>query len=162
MEAIKVVGLPGHRALSSARRARPPDAVTYCVGRSLKRLVTSGGNFLRSLESRVWLEELGQYEFGGFRLDCGRRLLMTHDGGETVKLTSKGFETLLCLVEHRGKTLEKSSCCAPSGPIRSSTRTISIKGFGAAPVLRREAGRKPLHHDSTLDVGSSSSLTCEQ
>jgi DNA-binding winged helix-turn-helix (wHTH) protein/tetratricopeptide (TPR) repeat protein len=47
------------------------------------------------------------YEFGGFRLDGGRRLLVTRDGGETVKLTSKGFETLLCLVEHRGKTLEK-------------------------------------------------------
>jgi TolB-like protein/tetratricopeptide (TPR) repeat protein len=47
------------------------------------------------------------YEFGGFRLDGGRRLLVTHDGGETVKLTSKGFETLLCLVEHRGNTLEK-------------------------------------------------------
>ena len=45
------------------------------------------------------------YEFGPFRLDPRKRLLWRE--GETVPLKPKVFETLLVLVENRGRVLEK-------------------------------------------------------
>jgi DNA-binding winged helix-turn-helix (wHTH) protein/Tfp pilus assembly protein PilF len=49
--------------------------------------------------------ESAVYEFGGFRLDSAKRLLMRD--GEPVPLTPKVFETLLHLVEHKGQLVEK-------------------------------------------------------
>ena len=46
------------------------------------------------------------YEFGDFRIDVGRRLLL-RSGGEPVSLTPKVFDTLLYLVEHSGSILDK-------------------------------------------------------
>ena len=46
------------------------------------------------------------YEFGDFRVDAAKRLLLNGDG-ETVPLTPKVFDTLLYLVEHAGKIIEK-------------------------------------------------------
>jgi Tol biopolymer transport system component/DNA-binding winged helix-turn-helix (wHTH) protein len=45
------------------------------------------------------------YEFGGFRLDLNERLLLRQ--GKVVALTPKAFETLLALVEHSGRIVEK-------------------------------------------------------
>lgn len=45
------------------------------------------------------------YEFGGFRLDPAERLLLRH--GESVALTPKVFDTLLCLVENAGRLVTK-------------------------------------------------------
>ena len=45
------------------------------------------------------------YQFGPFRLDPAKRRLLRD--GEVLKLTPKAFETLLVLVERRGKTVEK-------------------------------------------------------
>src|SRR5713226_1183956 len=45
------------------------------------------------------------YEFGGFQLDP-ERLILLRDG-EPVALTHKLFETLVFLVENRGRTLER-------------------------------------------------------
>jgi len=45
------------------------------------------------------------YEFGEFRLEVGKRLLLRR--GEPVSLTPKVFETLLQLVRHRGKVIAK-------------------------------------------------------
>jgi len=45
------------------------------------------------------------YEFGPFRLDTSDRLLLRD--GRPVPLTPKAFETLVALVEHRGRLLEK-------------------------------------------------------
>ena len=45
------------------------------------------------------------YQFGPFCLDPVKRRLLRD--GELVKLTPKAFETLLALVEQRGKTIEK-------------------------------------------------------
>lgn len=45
------------------------------------------------------------YQFGPFCLDPVRRRLLRD--GEVVKLTPKAFETLLVLVQQRGKTIEK-------------------------------------------------------
>ncbi len=46
------------------------------------------------------------YQFGDFRIDADKRLLLTRDG-HRVPLTPKAFDTLLYLVEHRGMLLEK-------------------------------------------------------
>src|SRR5882672_5389080 len=45
------------------------------------------------------------YEFGSFRIDTVKRLLLRD--GESVVLKAKCFETLLVLVEARGQVLEK-------------------------------------------------------
>jgi DNA-binding winged helix-turn-helix (wHTH) protein/Flp pilus assembly protein TadD len=44
------------------------------------------------------------YEFGDFRIEAGKRLLRN---GDPVPLTPKVFDTLLHLVEHNGRILEK-------------------------------------------------------
>src|SRR6185369_7377469 len=45
------------------------------------------------------------WEFEGYRLDAAQRVLLR--GGEVVSLTPKVFDTLLALVESRGRVLEK-------------------------------------------------------
>lgn len=47
----------------------------------------------------------GIFEFDDFRMDAGKRLLLRK--GEIVPLTPKVFDTLLYLVENRGKIIEK-------------------------------------------------------
>jgi DNA-binding winged helix-turn-helix (wHTH) protein len=45
------------------------------------------------------------FSFGSFRIDVDQRLLFRED--EEVFLTPKVFDTLLVLVEHRGRILDK-------------------------------------------------------
>ncbi len=45
------------------------------------------------------------YEFGPFRLDAGERVLLK--GEEYIPLAPKAFETLLALVQHSGRILDK-------------------------------------------------------
>ena len=49
------------------------------------------------------------YEFGDFRLDAARRLLLLKNGARALPLTSRAFDTLLYLVEHPGKLLSKAA-----------------------------------------------------
>src|SRR5262245_5530363 len=46
------------------------------------------------------------YEFGDFRVDATKRILVSRDG-EAIPLTPKVFDTLLYLVEHQGIVLDK-------------------------------------------------------
>jgi tetratricopeptide (TPR) repeat protein len=46
------------------------------------------------------------YEFGGFRMDARKRLLLAHDG-QPVQLTPKAFDTLLFLLENRDSVVSK-------------------------------------------------------
>lgn len=46
------------------------------------------------------------YEFGEFRLECGKRLLLRRDGAP-VRVTAKAYDTLVYLVEHFGAVLAK-------------------------------------------------------
>src|SRR3954467_5597956 len=46
------------------------------------------------------------YEFGDFRLDRGKRLLLRHDGA-IVPLAAKAYETMSDLVEHAGTVVDK-------------------------------------------------------
>jgi DNA-binding winged helix-turn-helix (wHTH) protein len=45
------------------------------------------------------------YEFDEFRMETGRRVLSR--SGEVVPLTPKAFETLLHLVRHQGRVVDK-------------------------------------------------------
>jgi DNA-binding winged helix-turn-helix (wHTH) protein/TolB-like protein/Flp pilus assembly protein TadD len=57
------------------------------------------------------------YEFGDYRVDVGRRLLLRVRGeGEPVPLTPKVFDTLLYLVEHPGTVLDKDALMAAIWP----------------------------------------------
>ena len=47
------------------------------------------------------------YEFGGFRLDTGKRVL--HEGGKVIPLTPKVFDTLVYMLEHAGETFSKEA-----------------------------------------------------
>jgi DNA-binding winged helix-turn-helix (wHTH) protein len=55
------------------------------------------------------------YEFGGYRLDPLRRVLLGRDGC-LVRLKPKAFDTLLYLVEHAGEALDKSTLLAGVWP----------------------------------------------
>jgi len=54
------------------------------------------------------------YDFGDFRIDTGKRLLLR--SGDQVPLSPKGFDTLLLLVENRGKVLEKQQMLSAIWP----------------------------------------------
>ncbi len=47
------------------------------------------------------------YEFGGFQLDTGKRVL--HEGGKVIPLTPKVFDTLVYMLEHAGETFSKEA-----------------------------------------------------
>lgn len=82
------------------------------------------------------------YAFGGFRLDPGGRLLSSPDG-RPISLTSRVFDTLLYLVEHRGALLDKDILMHAVWPDtvveeNSLNRVIS--------ALRKVLGEKPGEH----------------
>jgi TolB-like protein len=80
---------------------------------------------------------LGQiYEFGDFRVDAGRRLLLRLDG-RTLPLTPKAFDTLLYLVQHAGAVLEKGvlmNAIWPDATVEENNLNQSIS------ALRRALG----------------------
>src|SRR6185295_14590855 len=67
------------------------------------------------------------YEFGPFRADLEQRLLLRQD--EVVPLTSKVFETLLALIEHRDRVLEKEELMQlvwPDTVVEDNNLTVNI------------------------------------
>jgi len=56
------------------------------------------------------------YEFGDFRIDLLRRVLVLRVDGRPLPLTSRAFDTLLFLVEHPGELLDKSAIMAAVWP----------------------------------------------
>jgi DNA-binding winged helix-turn-helix (wHTH) protein/TolB-like protein len=66
-------------------------------------------------------------EFGDFRIDEKRRLLFRRD--EVVPLTSKVFDTLLILVENRGRVLEKDELMSllwPSSHVEEGNLAVNV------------------------------------
>jgi DNA-binding winged helix-turn-helix (wHTH) protein len=82
------------------------------------------------------------YEFRGFRLDTGKRLLK--DGSEsTVALMPKVFDTLVFLVENAGTVVSKDELLAAIWPdtiVEENNLTQNISS------LRRTFGEKPGEH----------------
>ncbi len=78
------------------------------------------------------------YEFGNFRLCAAKRLLLKGDG-ESVPLMPKAFDTLLYLVEHNGKVIEKDelmSAIWADTIVEENNLTQNIS------ILRRVLGEK--------------------
>ena len=79
------------------------------------------------------------YEFGDFRLDGARRLLLRRGDDHPVKLTSKAFDTLLYLVRHRGTVLDKDELLRaiwPDSIVEENNLSQNIS------ALRRALGEK--------------------
>src|SRR5687768_13246215 len=80
------------------------------------------------------------YEFGDFRLDAARRLLLLKSGARALPLTSRAFDTLLYLVEHPGKLLSKATLIGAIWPdvvVEENSLNQNIS------LLRRVLGEHP-------------------
>src|SRR2546423_739630 len=87
------------------------------------------------------------YEFGPFRLDVTRRLLLK--GDVSVPLTSKVFDTLQALIENSGEILEKDSLLDriwPDTTVEEKNLTIAIS------ALRKALGETPSQHQFIVTV----------
>ena len=88
------------------------------------------------------------YEFGEFRLDTAKRLLLKADG-EAVALMPKAFDTLLYLVRNGGKLVEKDELMAAVWAdtiVEENNLTQNIS------ALRRLFGEKPGEHRFIVTV----------
>ena len=87
------------------------------------------------------------YEFGPFRIDAVKRLLLCD--GESVPLKSKCFETLLALVEARGQVLEKDELMRriwPDSIVEESNLTVYIS------TIRKALNESPQEHRYIVTV----------
>jgi eukaryotic-like serine/threonine-protein kinase len=81
------------------------------------------------------------YEFGPFRVDAGRQLLLRD--GQPVPLTPKAFETLLVLVQHSEQLVSKDELMKllwPDTFVEESNLTSHIS------MLRKALGESPQDH----------------
>jgi len=89
------------------------------------------------------------YEFGEFQLDVAQRLLRARADGQPVPLTSKVFETLLYLVEHRGELVEKTTLMQaiwPNVVVEENNLSQNIS------TLRRVLGERANEHRFIVTV----------
>jgi TolB-like protein/DNA-binding winged helix-turn-helix (wHTH) protein/Flp pilus assembly protein TadD len=89
------------------------------------------------------------FEFGEFRLDPQRRVLIARGSGEPVPMTGKVFDTLLYLVEHAGELLGKSALMEalwPNVVVEEANLTQTIH------TLRRKLGERPGEHRYIVTV----------
>lgn len=83
------------------------------------------------------------YDFGRFRLDPQRRRLLLLADNTTLALPPRVFDTLLCLIEHRGELLEKAALMDmiwPRADVEENSLNRNIS------LLRRALGEKPGDH----------------
>ncbi len=83
--------------------------------------------------------QLEIYEFDEFRVDVSKRLLTKGDGGQ-IPLTPKVFDTLLYLVRHTGKVIEKDELMREiwtDSVVEENNLNQNIS------ILRRVFGEKP-------------------
>jgi len=78
------------------------------------------------------------YDFDGFRLDAGRRLVTR--AGEPIALTSKALETLLFLVRNRDRVLSKDEMMAAVWPDSFVEEVNLAQNISA---LRKALGESP-------------------
>ena len=83
------------------------------------------------------------YAFDGFHVDATQRLLRSGSDGELIPLTSKAFETLLYLIEHRGELVEKATLIKaiwPNVVVEENNLSENIS------MLRRALGESASEH----------------
>jgi len=88
------------------------------------------------------------YEFDNFRIDSGKRLLL-NGGGGPISLTPKIFDTLLYLVSHNGKVLEKDELMSAIWPDTIVEENNLNKNIS---VLRQVLGENPGAHRFIVTV----------
>ena len=87
------------------------------------------------------------YEFGVFRIDINKRLLLKD--GEAVPLTPKAFDTLLLLVENSGQLVSKDELMSrlwPDTVVEEGSLTRNVY------VLRKVLGEAPQEHKYIVTV----------
>jgi DNA-binding winged helix-turn-helix (wHTH) protein/TolB-like protein/Tfp pilus assembly protein PilF len=87
--------------------ACPADVRLSSSQKTLKIFRMASEIFLNIFRSHVNDANLCIFDFGDFRLDAARRLLLKGDDRQPVKLTSKAFDTLLYMVLHAGTIVSK-------------------------------------------------------
>ncbi len=88
------------------------------------------------------------YEFGDFRVDVVKRLLLRRDG-QTLPLTPKAFDTLLYLVQHSGVLLDKDDLMRaiwPDTVVEENNLTQNVS------ALRRVLGERRDEHRYIVTV----------
>lgn len=83
------------------------------------------------------------FEFGGFRLDRNRRLLMRIANGQPVRLPPRTLETLEYLIERPGELVSKSALIDALWPDRAVEENSLDRNIS---LLRRALGEKPRDH----------------
>jgi len=89
------------------------------------------------------------YEFGDFHVDALQRLLRSRVDGKPITLTSKAFETLLFLVEHRGELIDKAALMKaiwPNVVVEENNLNQNIS------ALRRVLGESATEHRFIVTV----------
>lgn len=87
-------------------------------------------------------DENAVYEFGGFELDVAGRRLLSPDG-QPLELSSRVFDTLLCLVENRGQLIDKVTLMQTVWP---NTVVEENNLNQAIASLRKSLGDSPREH----------------
>src|SRR5207237_7504217 len=90
-------GIQWPRSSSSGLRLRTGTPYDRGGPRVLREAVKMGSETLRG--------RVDVYRFGAFRLDAAKRLLLRD--GQPVPLTPRAFDTLLALLAHRDRVVEK-------------------------------------------------------
>lgn len=87
------------------------------------------------------------YEFGTFRVDALRRVLLRE--GNQVRLPAKAFEILLVLIEGNGRLVEKDELMRrvwPDAVVEENNLTVNIS------ALRRSLSESPAEHRYVVTV----------
>jgi TolB-like protein/DNA-binding winged helix-turn-helix (wHTH) protein/Flp pilus assembly protein TadD len=87
------------------------------------------------------------YEFGPFRVDALRRILLREDN--QVRLPAKAFEILLVLLEEKGRLVEKDELMRrvwPDAVVEENNLTVNIS------ALRRSLAESPGEHRYVVTV----------
>src|SRR6266850_7744732 len=87
------------------------------------------------------------YEFGPFRVDPLRRLLLRD--GQQVRLPAKAFEILLLLLEEKGRIVDKDELMRrvwPDAVVEENNLTVNMS------ALRRSLGERPGEHRYVVTV----------
>lgn len=103
---------------------------------------------MRVSERRLPGPQAHIYEFGDFRVDAAKRLLLGRDG-QAVSLTPKVFDTLLYLVEHGEAVLGKDELLQAVWPDTVVEENNLNQNISA---LRRVLGETPTEHRYIVTV----------
>jgi DNA-binding winged helix-turn-helix (wHTH) protein/Tfp pilus assembly protein PilF len=80
------------------------------------------------------------FVFGDFKVDAGRRVLQRRACGTPIELSTRAFETLLCLIEQPGSVVDRSTLLAR---VWQRVRVVDNSVSQTIAALRRALGDEP-------------------